>query len=171
MKGRKHITFHPHDTPHHRHGPLAAYLFLFVAVLGFLSIHEPSTWLHIRSGEQIVTQGAIPDTDVFTYSVSGKSWTTGTWLADVIFYKLDKAFGPWGLIALKSVAAGLAGVCRRSVRVTRQAASTRLSPALWTSAMAWASSVDAASSSKTRTERRRRQRLRKVVTRQLRLAQ
>ncbi len=107
-KARKHITFHPNDTPHYPYGPMAVYIFLFVAILGFLSVHEPRTWLHIKSGEIIAMHGLIPDADTFTYTVSGKPWTTGTWLADLIFFNLDRAFGQWGIIAVKSLAAGLA---------------------------------------------------------------
>ncbi len=99
---------HPHDKPHHPHWPLASLLFLFVLLLGLFSVHEPGTWLHIRTGAQILADRALPRVDAFSYTVAGRPWTTDSWLADVVFRHLDASAGPWGLIALKAVVAAAA---------------------------------------------------------------
>jgi hypothetical protein len=105
-----HHRAHPHEKPHHPHWPLALALFLFVLALGLLSVHETSTWLHVRTGRWILSQHAIPRVDPFSYTVSGQPWTTDSWLADVVFALIDRALGPQGLVALKSavVAGGFA---------------------------------------------------------------
>lgn len=95
---------HPHEKPHHPHLPLAALLFLFVSALGLLSVHEPSTWIHIKTGEHIVRQGALPRAEFISYTMAGRPWTTASWLADILFYWLDSRFGPVGLSAVKAVA-------------------------------------------------------------------
>lgn len=103
-----HAQAHPHEKPHHPHWPLAALLFLFVFALGFLSVHEPRTWIHIKTGARILSERGVPRTDPFSYTVLGRPWTTDSWLADVLFHWVHKGFGPRGLIALKSLAAASA---------------------------------------------------------------
>ncbi|MDE2237781.1 MAG: hypothetical protein KGK30_07820, partial [Elusimicrobia bacterium] len=93
---------HPHDKPHHPHWPLACALFAAVFFLGELSIHDPATWIHIRTGQLILARGALPHADPFSYTASGRPWTTSSWLADCLFYLVHEALGPRGLIALKS---------------------------------------------------------------------
>ena len=96
---------HPHEKPNHPHWPLACLLFLFVLALGLSSVHDPATWIHIRTGAKILAQRAVPLTDPFSYTVSGRAWTTDSWLADVLFYVVHESFGPRGLILLKSAVA------------------------------------------------------------------
>ncbi len=95
---------HPHEKPHHPHWPLAALLFAFVFLLGLLSVHEPSTWLHIRTGAWILAQRAIPRVDPFSYTVAGRPWTTDSWLADVLLCLAHRAGGPTLVVALKAAA-------------------------------------------------------------------
>lgn len=96
---------HPHEKPHHPHWPLAALLFLFVLALGLSSVHDPATWIHIRTGAMILAQKAVPLTDPFSYTVAGRAWTTDSWLGDVLFYLVHENLGPRALILLKSAAA------------------------------------------------------------------
>ncbi len=96
---------HPHEKPHHPHWPLAALLFLFVLVLGLSSVHDPATWIHIRTGARILAEHVVPRTDPFSYTVAGRSWTTDSWLSDVLFFFVHENFGPRALILLKSVVA------------------------------------------------------------------
>ncbi|MDD5656120.1 MAG: hypothetical protein PHF00_02565 [Elusimicrobia bacterium] len=93
---------HPHEDPHHPHWPLAGLLFGFVLLLGLFSVHDSSTWLHIRTGAEILARRALPAADSFSYTAAGRPWTTDSWLADVIFQHLDRS-GAWALIAFKSV--------------------------------------------------------------------
>lgn len=96
---------HPHDKPHHPHWPLACLLFGFVLALGLTSVHESSTWIHIQTGSRILAEHAIPRTDPFSYTVSGRAWTTDSWLADTLFFLVHESFGPRALVLLKSLVA------------------------------------------------------------------
>lgn len=96
---------HPHEKPHHPHWPLACLLFLFVFALGMTSIHDASTWIHIRTGGRILAEHALPRTDPYSYTVAGRAWTTDSWLSDVLFFFVHTNFGPRALIALKAVVA------------------------------------------------------------------
>ncbi len=95
---------HPHDKPHYPHWPLSALLFAAVLALGLLSVHEPGTWIHIKTGARILATRRIPIVDSFSYTVAGRPWTTDSWLADVLFFRVHQVFGPPGLILLKSLA-------------------------------------------------------------------
>lgn len=95
---------HAHEKPHHPHWPLAALVFAFVFALGMSSVHEPSTWISIRTGAKILSDGALPRAGAFSYGAEGSAWSTHSWLADVLFAKLDALGGPGLLSALKSAA-------------------------------------------------------------------
>ncbi|MFA6003310.1 MAG: hypothetical protein WC881_04510, partial [Elusimicrobiota bacterium] len=100
-------TQHPHETPHYHHWPLAGVLFLFVLWLGVFSVHDPATWIYIRTGADILARRALPLSDTFSYTVWGQAWTTDSWLSDVLFRHLDQS-APWALPALKCVVAAAA---------------------------------------------------------------
>lgn len=98
----------PHEKPHHPHWPLAALLFVFVFAVAMKSVHDPSTWIRIKLGAKILSDGALPRTEPFSYGAAGAPWTTHSWLADVLFAKLDAWGGPALLTAFKSLAVAAA---------------------------------------------------------------
>jgi hypothetical protein len=94
----------PHEKPHHPHWPLAVLLFVFVFALGMSSVHDPSTWIRVKVGAKILSDGALPRVEPFSYGAAGAPWTTHSWLSDVLFAKLDAWGGPLLLAAFKSLA-------------------------------------------------------------------
>jgi len=56
-------------------------------------------WWHVKVGEYIVENGAVPVTDIFSWygMAKGIGWTAHEWLADVIFYIIHSAFGNIGI--------------------------------------------------------------------------
>lgn len=104
----KHPAAHPHEKPHHPHWPLASLLFAFVFALGMLAVHDPVTWIHVKTGAKILAAGALPRVDPFSYGASGTAWTPHSWLADVAFAKLDALGGPTMVGAFTSAAIALA---------------------------------------------------------------
>ncbi|MFI5346456.1 MAG: hypothetical protein ACHQ51_08785 [Elusimicrobiota bacterium] len=98
----------PHEKPHHPHWPLAALLFAFVFALGMLSVHDPSAWIRVKVGAKILSDGALPRVEPFSYGAAGAPWTTHSWLSDVLFAKLDALGGPVLLTAFKSLAVAAA---------------------------------------------------------------
>jgi len=95
---------HPHEKPHHPHWPLSALLFVFVFAVAMLSVHEPSTWIRIKLGSQILSTGTLPRTEPFSFGAAGARWTTHSWLSDVLFAKLD-ALGGQAAVAVVTSAA------------------------------------------------------------------
>lgn len=93
---------HPHEKPHHPHWPLAVLLFAFVFLLGWGSIHDPSTWVRVRTGAKILADGALPKSDVFSWGSAGAPWSSHSWLTDVLFAKLDAVGGAALVTGFKS---------------------------------------------------------------------
>ena len=59
---------------------------LFVAGAGWsVLLADGDTGWHIRAGEFILDTGAVPRTDLFSYSKAGAPWYAWEWLADVVF--------------------------------------------------------------------------------------
>ena len=59
---------------------------------------------HIRTGEFILQNGAVPQHDLFSFTRPGESWFAWEWLADVIFAKLHAWGGLEALVAFAAVA-------------------------------------------------------------------
>jgi hypothetical protein len=74
-------------------------LFAFVLSLGLFSVHEPSTWVRVKVGQRILSEGVLPRVETFSYGAAGAPWTTESWLTDVLFAKLDV----WGGAVLVSL--------------------------------------------------------------------
>jgi hypothetical protein len=95
---------HPYEKPHHPHWPLSVLLFAFVLALALISVHDPSTWIRIKVGAKILSDGVLPRVEPFSYGAAGAPWTTHSWLADVLFAKLDALGGPGLLNAFTGAA-------------------------------------------------------------------
>jgi len=99
---------HPHEKPHHPHWPLETLLFAFVFALGWRSVHAPETWIHLKTGAKILAEHVLPKADPFGYGSAGASWTTDSWLFDVVAAKLDYLGGVKAVVLWKSLAAAAA---------------------------------------------------------------
>src|SRR5262249_36258219 len=87
----------------------APLLFAAPALLG-----DPDTYWHIATGRWIMEHGAVPDRDVFSFSMPGAPWTPPEWLAEIVIARLYDHFGWAGLVmaTAASVAAALAILLR-----------------------------------------------------------
>ena len=63
---------------------------------------------HLNTGRWIWENGALPESDPFTYTIGDVLDTRqrlllqGYWLAQLIFFSVYAVFGPWGLVVLKA---------------------------------------------------------------------
>ena len=80
----------------------APLLFAAPALLG-----DPDTYWHIATGRWIMEHGAVPDRDVFSFSMPGAPWTPPEWLAEIVIARLYDHFGWAGLVM--ATAASVAG--------------------------------------------------------------
>ena len=88
---------------------------LFVALVGWLFVAgagwsvllaDGDTGWHIRAGEFILNTGAVPRTDLFSYSKAGAPWYAWEWLADVVFALAWRAAALKGVVLLAGLLIG-----------------------------------------------------------------
>lgn len=77
---------------------------------------DPSTGVHIRTGQWIMAHHAIPRRDLFSFTLAGKSWCDWEWLGDVLFAGADRLHGLSGAAVLS-----LGLLCLTSVVIYRTA--------------------------------------------------
>ena len=87
---------------------------LFVLLWVFLAFHfrekmlmEPDLWWHIKTGEWMWKNGAVPTIDSFSHSFAGQPWIAKEWLSQAIFFSVFSAAGWKGVMLLSLVAVGL----------------------------------------------------------------
>jgi hypothetical protein len=57
--------------------------------------------VHLVVGRWIWQHGQVLPTDLFSYITEGQPFVAHSWLVEVMFYLLDRAAGPTGLILLR----------------------------------------------------------------------
>ncbi len=62
-------------------------------VLCIRQLGEPDVWWQIRTGEFILENGYVPDTDVFSYTYAGDPWFNVKWGTEVIMALVTGWFG------------------------------------------------------------------------------
>jgi hypothetical protein len=63
-------------------------------------LHDPDTYLHIAAGRWMLTHGALPIRDPFSYTFAGARWVPHEWLAEVVLAAVYRAAGWSGLVLL-----------------------------------------------------------------------
>lgn len=85
---------------------------------------DPDVFWHLKVGEWIVQNRAVPKTDVYSWSAYGQPWTAHQWLWEAIIYLVHGKFGLMGLWALVFLMAVLAGLLVRAGMLARGANGT-----------------------------------------------
>jgi len=60
---------------------------------------EPSTGVHVRAGEWILSHHAIPRQDLFSFTLAGRAWCDWEWLSDVLYALLFQVKGLSAIVA------------------------------------------------------------------------
>lgn len=74
-------------------------LFL-IFVFGFKAMDDPDIGWHLRTGEQILSRGEVPQVDWFTHGFADFRWIDHEWLTNVVLYQLYNLGGPFLLSLL-----------------------------------------------------------------------
>lgn len=82
------------------------------------SISDNSFLWHIRAGELQMEAGAVLTSDPFSFTAGGEAWLTQSWLADVLYARLEAVSGlgfvPWMLLVVTALTfAGIALIAYR----------------------------------------------------------
>ena len=79
-------------------------MFLYVKLAGSRSLlGDGDTGWHIRTGEWILANHAVPHTDIFSYSRPGAPWFAWEWLWDVLFALLHQQWGMPAVVLASSL--------------------------------------------------------------------
>lgn len=82
-----------------------------VVGLGFVApaahkIQDPDVWWHIRTGELIWANRAVPTSDPFSFTSLGQPWIAHEWLSDLILFGVFTHLGFIGIILLRAALIG-----------------------------------------------------------------
>jgi hypothetical protein len=86
----------------------------FLAVTAAVWTADPDVFWHLKVGEWIVQNRAVPETDVYSWSAFGKPWTDHEWLWEALIYLLHAKLGVVGLWLPVFVSAAGAGLLVRA---------------------------------------------------------
>lgn len=76
-------------------------LYLIPAAQAMLPVDDPDIWWHLRTGQWIIQEGALPNTDPFSIHGEGMIWLAYSWLFEVIVYFVHSGFGLSGIVLFK----------------------------------------------------------------------
>lgn len=85
--------------------------FLLVFFIILSPPQDADMWWHLAAGKNMVEQGRILTTDIFSYTHRGEPWTNAFWLSDIVLFMTYRFGGYLGLTVLTAlVAVGTMGV-------------------------------------------------------------
>jgi len=85
-------------------------LFWCTTGVGWLLTDSDTGW-HIRTGEWILSNGRVPDADVFSFTRPGSPWFAWEWLSDVVMAAVHHVAGLSGIVLLCIALLGLTSTC------------------------------------------------------------
>ncbi|MGE5158188.1 MAG: hypothetical protein ACM3OF_08570 [Gemmatimonas sp.] len=118
-------------------GPLPLWVFLGVYVLRLIAgnglLIDPDTLWQVTVGQWIIDHHAVPQTDVYSFTMHGEPWISTQWLAQVMFAKAY-AWAGWAgpvVLATLAIAATFALLARfLTARISASASLVFISAAL-----------------------------------------
>ncbi len=79
-------------------------IYVLLIVCGNGLLNDPDTYWQIAVGQSIIANGAMPHTDIFSFTRAGASWTSSSWLAQVLYAQAYAMAGWNGVVALAAIA-------------------------------------------------------------------
>lgn len=76
---------------------------VFVIKALFPILQDPDFYWHLKVGEYIVSNGALPAGELFTYTHPGENWVHSEWLFQIILFAVYSAFGFAGVNILVAI--------------------------------------------------------------------
>lgn len=99
---------HPAELAHPLRGLLPLWVGVAIYALFLLAgnrlLIDPDTMWQITVGQWIIDHRAVPETDVYSFTMRGQPWISTQWLAQVLYAKTYAMFGWSGPVVLASTA-------------------------------------------------------------------
>ncbi len=80
-----------------------AALFAFAILSAHLEIKDLDLWLHVKTGEVIMQQGHVPNSDLYSATLNQKGWANHEWLFQVIVASVYNGGGFNALILMQVI--------------------------------------------------------------------
>ncbi len=77
---------------------------MLLMVAGNRLLNDPDTMWHITVGQWILDHHAVPDVDVYSFTMRGQPWNSMYWASQVLYAKAHSIFGWSGPVALTALA-------------------------------------------------------------------
>lgn len=97
--------------------PISAWVFISILLWLFFGhaaattlLSDGDTGWHIRAGEYVLDNYAVPRHDLFSFSMEGKEWFAWEWLADVALAWCHRVAGLKGVVLLAGVVIAMTAV-------------------------------------------------------------
>lgn len=74
-----------------------AFALVFLGLLFLVLIHDPDTFWHLKTGELIWRDAALPHGDPFSFTFEGRPWVLHEWLFELALYGVYSLAGDLGL--------------------------------------------------------------------------
>ena len=74
-----------------------------VATMAVDTAHDPDVFWHLKTGQWIWAQRAVPRSDPLSWTAPGRKWIAHEWLTEAIYASLHRAFGWAGISVLSAV--------------------------------------------------------------------
>ena len=71
-------------------------------------LHDPDTYMHIAAGRWMLTHGALPIADPFSFTMAGQPWAPSEWGGELLLSMVYAGAGWGGLVVLSAACFGLA---------------------------------------------------------------
>ena len=87
---------------------VGAGVYALLLTLGPQLLNDPDTYSHVAVGRWILSHGAVPHSDPFSFSMHGAPWISFEWLSQVVYAAIYALSGWAGVVALAAAAIALA---------------------------------------------------------------
>jgi hypothetical protein len=110
---------------------LAIGVYVFFLSCGSALLGDSDTYWHIAVGRWILDQGALPHTDIYSFTRNGEPWISSSWLAQVLYALAFEGAGWAGPVMLASASIASAFALFAFVLGSRVPARYAIAVALW----------------------------------------
>jgi len=88
--------------------PFILAIFSYIIILAHKALFDLDIWLHLKTGEIIFQNKAIPGQDIFSFTIAGKRWVDHEWLFQVMVYLVNLRWHADGIIFLQTLIISMA---------------------------------------------------------------
>lgn len=99
-----------------------AWIYVVLVTNGGFLLNDSDTYWQIATGQWILDHGAMPRSDVYSFTKFGESWISSSWLAQVVFAGAYRTFGWAGPVSITAAAAASTFALLTSILCRRMSA-------------------------------------------------